>query len=555
MRTTFVLFMRENWIVYTVQEDSGTKKMLDQLQRLHESGMYEDVKILSSLAISFLQKNPEQFGFPAKYQIFCFQGDAFFYTGEFHAASQAYKAALQIKTLIKGRGKKNSELPNETDIRFQSYECFMKLNMLEEALATLESIQPKQMTGKIYLAYATLLQKLGKENRAAISAYKEVLRENPTSLTAIQGLISLGVRADEVLQLVTSSLPIHASESFDWLTNWVKAQGLAQMRDFKAAAQTLESLEMSPNLDILAQTGELCFLSGDYSKALGIFKWVREINPLYYKKMDLYAYILYQEQGRSGLLEKLAAKAEYFPENVVVPWIVNGYYCISFNKAHKAVFFAQKALAMEPHNFEVLMMNGIALMTSSEPNEALAKFREAMSLCPYRYEPYYYVIEIYWKTGRRREALACAIEFQKNTPSSRSYALYAAVLMKEGTSNYDKARPILEKAISMDPDYLDAVLLLAKIHQNSQNCMAAVELLERHCPVQPSIRYHRMMASLLLKTKDKMKALDHSIIAKRLEPLIAKGSLGNLETPLRFFSEDDSNDGEVNAACSDNETL
>ena len=41
----------------------------------------------SSLAISFLQKNPEQFGLPAKYQIFCFQGDAFFYTGEFHAAS------------------------------------------------------------------------------------------------------------------------------------------------------------------------------------------------------------------------------------------------------------------------------------------------------------------------------------------------------------------------------------------------------------------------------------------------------------------------------------
>ena len=39
------------------------------------------------------------------------------------------------------------------------------------------------------------------------------------SLTAIQGLISLGVRTDEVLQLVTSSLPLHTSESFDWLVH------------------------------------------------------------------------------------------------------------------------------------------------------------------------------------------------------------------------------------------------------------------------------------------------------------------------------------------------
>ncbi|ESN99741.1 hypothetical protein HELRODRAFT_176502 [Helobdella robusta] len=478
--------------------------IFEQLQRLYEAKMYEDVKLLSILAVTITQKNPDQFNSTTRYQIFCYQGDAYYHTGEYHSAINSYKNALQIRSFNKSKGKKS---------------------------------------------YTT----------------------QPMSLTALKGLISLGMNSSEVEQIISQSPGPHNNPSIEWLSNWVQAQGLAKSLEYKSAASLLQSMDSQmTNIDVLAQSAEMYFLSGNYFKAISI----RELNPLYYKKLDIYAFLLYQEQFKNTCLEKLASKTSMFPESAVEPWTINGYYNISFNKAPKAIYLAQKALTIEPRNFEAVMMNGIALMVNADYQEALVKFREAIHISPTRYEPHYFVVEIYWKTNRPKEAVACAIEYQRLAPSARSYTLHAVILLKDGSSiSFEKARPILEKAIAIDPEHLEAVLLLARVYENSNNCQAAINLLEQCSPKQPSLRYHKMMANLLIKLKNKMKALDHSITAKRicilesqknkfdemlfaclpaschfrLEPLVTKGSICKTsEIPLRFYlsSDEDTLDGE-----------
>ena len=69
----------------------------------------------------------------------------------------------------------------------------------------MESIPAKLRTPKINMALAKLCKYVG-QDRAAVSAYKEVLRECPFSLEACRGLLSLSMKTPDILSLVASAL-------------------------------------------------------------------------------------------------------------------------------------------------------------------------------------------------------------------------------------------------------------------------------------------------------------------------------------------------------------
>lgn len=92
------------------------------------------------------------------------------------------------------------------DIRYQMHICHISLKQPVQALLVLQGIPAKLRSVKVNMALGKLYVMNGLE-RPAISAFKEVLRECPLALEAIQSLIKLGIRYTELLRLIFNGTP------------------------------------------------------------------------------------------------------------------------------------------------------------------------------------------------------------------------------------------------------------------------------------------------------------------------------------------------------------
>ena len=90
--------------------------------------------------------------------------------------------------------------------------------------------------------------------------------------------------------------------------------------------------------------------------------------------------------------------------------------------------------------------------------------------------------------------------------------LYASVLMKDPVT-MTKAKNLLEKALSQEESYLQAVYYLAEIYDQEVNPEAAIELLEKQAETNPTCKIHQMLGDLWSRQQNAEKALDHYAIA------------------------------------------
>ena len=90
--------------------------------------------------------------------------------------------------------------------------CHLALKQPVQALLVLQGNPAKLRSVKVNMALGKLYIMNGLE-RPAISAYKEVIRECPLALEAIQSLIKLGISYSELERLIfNGSPPAH----LDW---------------------------------------------------------------------------------------------------------------------------------------------------------------------------------------------------------------------------------------------------------------------------------------------------------------------------------------------------
>jgi len=533
--------------------------LFEQIQSLYNQQLYDDVKTLASLALTHCEHNPEQSGIMIRYQILCLQAEAYYHCGQYRQAEACFQSAIQMKKIIKGKGKgQNLDSPTEVEMKYHLHECYIYLKQTKEAVHTLESISAKHRSCKVNLALATLYQKTGGNDRSAVTAYKEVLRENPLSISAIKGLLALGVKSQEVEMLVRSPLP--SSTNLEWLNLWIKGHGHLAVKEFSPAASTLSGLDIRPllynNVELLASIGEAQFMNGEYSLAMTTLKRVRHLDRMYVPKMDLFAYLLYREHC-SDELETLALNLLGVTETSPEPWIALGYYNLqgklgAAGRLHRVSYFAQKALEIDSRNVDGMLLKGMALMEAKEPKkslQALMEFREAIRLAPYRFEAHSCLVDAYMACDRMRDAVTAASEVCKNMPSARTYTLCAVVLSKD-TATIEKAKSCLEKAIKLDPTYLDAVYTLVGILRTQQQYDAAISLLEEQINLNPTSRLHQLLAEFLRRKKDHQAAFDHFAIALRLDPSNSKATSGMMEVEKQGSiatdrtPDDDSSDNE-----------
>ncbi|KAK4298424.1 hypothetical protein Pmani_029230 [Petrolisthes manimaculis] len=498
--------------------------LLEQIKHLHDNGLHSNLITLGSLVLTVAENQPENSLLPAaRYQTLVYVGRSLHSQGEFRRAEATFKEALQYaKATAKTKIAKTSDMfkegLTEIDVKYEMAECNMSVRQYTQALTLLESIPQRHRTPKVNMKLGHLYQQGGME-RPAITAYKEVLKECPLALEAVQELLSLGVRGAEVASLMIN-IPGSCAAT-EWLSLWVKGHAYLHNRDYPNAINSFRQLEensaLSRNVDILATLGESYYLAGDSKNALTMLQRAHSVNHLNLRGSDLLASLLASEK-RSRELEDLAMLTTSVSDTAPQPWITMGYYCQFSKKTTKAIYFAHKACSINPRCVEGLLLKGTLLLELKKLQEAVMHFREAMQIAPHRFEPHKGLVDCYLAMHRSREAVTIASNACKllgQTP--RALTLYASVLIKD-TLTVSKGKSLLEKALKEDPYHLPAVYLLCELYEQDMRYEAAIELLRKQVAVQSTSRLHQMLADFFSRVHDEEKAAHHFGIALSHEP-------------------------------------
>lgn len=124
------------------------------------------------------------------------------HTREFLQAENLYRQALQLRKVILNKSntknsnsktaENRSELTSDIDIKYKIYSCCVALKQKKAAADILQTVAARQRTAKINMALGNIYKEVGME-RSAITCFKEVLRECPLAVDAMENLLKLGV--------------------------------------------------------------------------------------------------------------------------------------------------------------------------------------------------------------------------------------------------------------------------------------------------------------------------------------------------------------------------
>jgi len=508
--------------------------MFDHIRDMHQAELYDDLKQLLSVVLSMVDANPggegaEILSLPQKYQSLVFYGDALYQLGEYKKAeSVIMKCLLLRKTLNKSKIKTVSsvELTSEVDVRYRMYQCMHKMKQFSEALTVLENISSKKRTARVNLALAKMYLHEGKD-RSAITCYKEVIREHPLALDALNGLLHFGMRGADLMTSILNSIP---QVSADWLNTWIKGHAHMATKDYNNAVTTFRTLEAKHNIKdnpiVIGCLGEGSFHSGHYTQALTQFRRVHTIDPLCLKNMDLYAYLLAKEKKFSDL-HCLAQNLMSVSETSVEPWVAMGYSSLHSPTVHKnkivrAIYCAQKAYSLDNLCVQALVLKGSGLMDMKKFPQAIQHFQEAVKMAPNRFEAYQGLVDCCLSNRKMKEAYAWATRAAKAMGNNaRTFTLIASVLAKD-QSNKAKAKQYLQKAMSFDPNLLEPVHLMVDIMLQDQEYAKGVELLRKMLEHHSTTRLHQQLADCLASMNQHQEALDQYSISLSLDPSNSK---------------------------------
>lgn len=162
-----------------------------------------------------MEQKPDHITLPIKLQIILYYADALFNTNQYLQAENLYRQVLQLRKNIIFKAKNSNNKINENqndvisdaDIKYKIYLCCMALRQKNAAFEILQMVSARIRTAKINMALGNLYRDIGME-RIAITCYKEVLRECPLALEAVENLLKLGikVRINNILILLFALL-------------------------------------------------------------------------------------------------------------------------------------------------------------------------------------------------------------------------------------------------------------------------------------------------------------------------------------------------------------
>jgi len=156
-----------------------------------------------------------------------------------------------------------------------------------------------------------------------------------------------------------------------------------------------------------------------------------------------------------------------------------------------AISYLEKAVALDPNNVNTRRNLAGVYRDYGVFDKAVAEFTKVMSMKPDFPDIYNDLGDIYKKQGKKDAALAtyrkgiknCEVKLSQNleNPAALNELAYAY----NETQEYDKAKILIDKAITINSHYQKAYLTLASIYRNSGRPDAALIALDKANQLSP----------------------------------------------------------------------
>ncbi|KAI9590347.1 anaphase-promoting complex subunit 7 isoform X2 [Glossina fuscipes] len=503
--------------------------LLNNVKKLYDNELYASVIPTASLLHTLLQNDRSLATSELEYQVLLYYGNACYYERQYRVAIKHFNAALLMrKSMIRYKNVHLAAIENtceqfgEIETRYRLATCYRDLGEHSQAVATLQALPAKSRTPKVNMLQAKLVQQGGSSNTTeAILAYKDVLRECPLAMEAIEALLELGVNGIEVNSLVVnaSSVP----KNIEWLSNWIKAHAQMYSRNHLEASKTFQSIndntKFHQNEHLVTLIGKSLYYYGNSTQAQLYLEMAAMINPHNWDAIMPLSVVYEYNQKLQGL-DKLTAQMTNIHEFTSGHWFVMAQSFYAHGMLEKASSFAYKALTLNPRNVEAQLLRGKICLRTKRHKDGIHFFRAAQCVANYRFEVYKGLFYCYMGMKRCKEAqtmCALAVRYFRNLP--RSYVMFARTLIHSSHPHPKKsAKKVIGKALEIDEYYAPAVALMAELCQAEGETQEAIALLKKQVINYPHYRLFTMLGDILAGEKDLNGALEYYTTALSMEP-------------------------------------
>jgi tetratricopeptide (TPR) repeat protein len=152
---------------------------------------------------------------------------------------------------------------------------------------------------------------------------------------------------------------------------------------------------------------------------------------------------------------------------------------------NEAIPFLKEALSLNPGNVNIRYSLASVYRDSGRLSEAVSEYKNIINAHPDYPNVHNDLADIYREQGRTQEALEeyrKEIYFCQNKLSGKSNDPFLLADMSyayNGIGDYAKAKELIDKALTLKPDYREAYLTLASIHRNLGDSVGALAALEK----------------------------------------------------------------------------
>lgn len=210
-------------------------------------------------------------------------------------------------------------------------------------------------------------------------------------------------------------------------------------------------------MDLLGSLADLYFRAGDNKNSVLKFEQAQMLDPYLIKGMDVYGYLLARE-GRLEDVENLGCRLFNISDQHAEPWVVSGCHSFYSKRYSRALYLGAKAIQLNSNSVQALLLKGAALRNMGRVQEAIIHFREAIRLAPCRLDCYEGLIECYLASNSIREAMVMANNVYKTLGANAQTLTLLATVCLEDPVTQEKAKTLLDKALTQRPDYIKAVV-------------------------------------------------------------------------------------------------
>ncbi len=226
--------------------------------------------------------------------------------------------------------------------------------------------------------------------------------------------------------------------------------------------------------------------------------------------------------------ERRLRRAIELAPNFAKPHEDLGYLLIETGRIDESVEILENATRLDPQAEMAFFYLGRALSMAGKGEEADAAFEASFALNPQRRK--LALAAEHHKEGRHDEAERLYRELLRESPENvDAMRLLAGILTNK--SETEEPEALLEKAVSLAPDYTLAFLDLGQIYQEQHRYGESLDCFQRACRLQPTAaKPHYLLASTLAPVGRTEDALTSYRRALELQPKHAGALLGTGHT-------------------------